>query len=81
MKVKTDHYNLDHKRTYELSRLLTPCEYPGDYRDDGERALALAQATAERFGRLAEMLVEKGLFTLEEAADAAGYSYSLTEVK
>lgn len=79
MRVKTDDPHSSRK-VHELSTLLTPsAPYPWDtgYSDDGERALALANVTAERFGRLAEMLVEKGVLTLDEAADVAGYSYTL----
>lgn len=79
MRVKTDHPRLN-ARTHELSTLLEPDVPHDDYRDDGERALAQARVNAERFGRLAEMLVEKGVLTLEEAGDAAGYPYSLERV-
>lgn len=79
MRVKTD--NPRHRgRTHELSTLLTPSEPPDEYNGRGDTALSLARVTAERFGRLAEMLVEKGVLTLDEAADAAGYPYNLEKV-
>ncbi|URA06950.1 head vertex assembly chaperone [Xanthomonas phage Pfeifenkraut] len=61
-------------RETSLSDALTP--YVDAYERDGqlERAECLAQKTAEAFGRLAELLVEKGVISLEEAVSASGVS-------
>lgn len=61
-------------REMSLSTALTPSI--GAYEADGqlERADALARKSAEAFGRLAELLVEKGVITLEEAVAASGVS-------
>lgn len=64
---------------YELSSVLTPSLYA--YECDGqlESAQALAQKTADAFGRLADLLVERGVIRLDEAVDASGCHYDHVE--
>lgn len=67
------------KRETFLADALRPQSY---YERSGvaEDAAALAQATAEAFGRLAELLVDKGVITLEEAVSVAGVTHEVERV-
>lgn len=73
VKVKTWHGT---RETF-LSYALTP--YIDAYECDGrsESMERLTQKTAEAFGRLAELLVEKGVISLEEAVSASGVSHEV----
>ena len=80
MRVKVKDF-MNRERECELSDALTP--FVGAYEADGavERAEKLASKTAEAFGRLAELLVEKEVITLDEAREAAGYYGDITPVE
>lgn len=68
------------QRETELEDALTPSI--GAYECEGqlERAESLARKSAEAFGRLAALLVERRLISLDEAVSASGVSEEITEV-
>lgn len=53
--------------TQHLDDVLTPSAGPYEYSGTVEEARGVANKTAEAFGKLAELLVEKGVITLDEA--------------
>lgn len=64
----------------ELSSALTPSLLAYEAEGSIEQTHALAQKTANAFGRLAATLVKKNILTLDEAANAAGISDELTPI-
>lgn len=66
-------YVTNHERTVErdLEDVLTPSPMAYEFSGQMEEALGMAQKNSRMLGKLAAVLVEKGLMTLEEALNAA----------
>lgn len=68
-------------RVTDLSDVLTPSASAYEYSGSMEETAGVGRKTAEAFGRLAELLVEKGVISLEEALAAAGVHDSVEAVE
>lgn len=79
MRVRVD--TLRGWRDMELSTALTPSLDAYEAEGSVERANMLAQKTAERFGRLLELLVENKVLSLSDAQEAADMYYTMEIIR
>jgi hypothetical protein len=70
MKVLVELWN--GKQEIELSNALRPTAWLDDHCGNAEAAKAQADCNAEAIGKLAALLVEKGVIDLDEATHACG---------
>lgn len=67
-------------RTEDLAEVLRPKPLAYEFEGSFEEAIGVGEKTAVAFGKLAALLVERGIISLEDAANVSGVYESLSRV-